>query len=76
MSSHPEFPAFWPTPDAYRSGPVDPLDGIDPSFTFEFRSYDEIGDGQRRTTWFVVVPSHVPPGSWSPAVPSTPSSAS
>ena len=56
MSSHPEFPAFWPTPDAYRSGPVDPLEGIDPSFTFEFRSYDEIGDGQRWTTWFDVEP--------------------
>jgi RIO kinase 1 len=56
MSSHPEFPAFWPTPDAYRSGPVDPLEGIDPSFTFQFRSYDEIGDGQRWTTWFDVEP--------------------
>ena len=56
MSSQPEFPAFWPTPDAYRSGPVDPLDGIDPSFTFEFRTYDEIGDGQRWSTWFEVEP--------------------
>ena len=60
MSSHPEFPALWltewATPDAYTSGPADPLDGIDPSFTFDFRTYDEIGDGQRWTTWFDVEP--------------------
>ena len=35
---------------------TDPLDGIDPSFTFDFRTYDEIGDGQRWTTWFDVEP--------------------
>ena len=60
MSSHPEFPALWltewATPDAYTSGPDDPLEGIDPSFTFDFRTYDEIGDGQRWTTWFDVEP--------------------
>ena len=56
MSSQPEFPALWATPDAYTSGPADPLDGIDPSFTFDFRTYDEIGDGQRWTTWFDVEP--------------------
>ncbi|MBF4770002.1 serine/threonine protein kinase [Nocardioides agariphilus] len=59
MSSTPEFPAdfpaFWPSPDEYRPGP-DPLDGIDPSFVFDFRTYDEIGDGQRWTTWFDVEP--------------------
>ena len=60
MTSHQEFPAGWPTewePDAYRSGPAtDPLEGIDGNFVFDFRSYDEIGDGQRWTTWFDVEP--------------------
>jgi len=64
MTSHRDnpnhWPATWPTawePDAYRSGPAtDPLEGIDGNFVFDFRSYDEIGDGQRWTTWFDVEP--------------------
>ena len=54
------WPTHWPTdgePDAYRSGPdADPLEGIDGSFVFDFRSYDDIGDDQRWTTWFDVEP--------------------
>jgi RIO kinase 1 len=64
MTSHRDkpidWPATWPTawePDAYRSGPAtDPLEGIDGTFVFDFRTYDEIGDGQRWTTWFDVEP--------------------
>jgi RIO kinase 1 len=38
---------------------TDPLSGIDPSFVFDFRAYaddDELGDGQRWTTWMSVEP--------------------
>jgi RIO kinase 1 len=35
---------------------VDPLSGIDPSFVFDFQSYDELGEGQRWSTWLVVEP--------------------
>ncbi len=44
----------WLEADAYTSRP--PEAGIDPSFVFEFRSYDDLGDGQRWTTWFDVEP--------------------
>lgn len=40
-----------PEPD-----PVDRLDGIDDDFVFEFQTYDEIGAGQRWTTWYDVEP--------------------
>jgi RIO kinase 1 len=33
---------------------LDPLDGIDPRFTFDFQAYTEPGDGQRWSTWFAV----------------------
>jgi RIO kinase 1 len=60
MTSHRDLPADWPfdwEPDAYRSGPESgSLEGIDPGFTFDFRSYDDVGDGQRWTTWFDVEP--------------------
>jgi RIO kinase 1 len=50
-----EFPAQWAEPDT-RQDHTDSLAGIDPRFTFDFRSYDDIGDGQRWTTWFEVEP--------------------
>lgn len=40
-----------PEPDA-----TDPLDGIDDDFVFDFRTYDEVGPGQRWTTWYDVEP--------------------
>ena len=35
---------------------VDPLSGLDPSFVFDFTSYDELDDGQRWSTWMSVEP--------------------
>jgi RIO kinase 1 len=35
---------------------TDPMSGIDPSFVFDFQSYDELGDGQRWSTWMAVEP--------------------
>ena len=32
------------------------LDGIDPSFVFEFNTYDDLEDGQRWSTWLEVEP--------------------
>ncbi len=32
------------------------LDGIDPSFVFEFNAYDDLDDGQRWSTWLDVEP--------------------
>ncbi|MGI8522169.1 MAG: serine protein kinase RIO [Nocardioides sp.] len=37
----------WLTP----APPTDPLTGIDPSFVFDFDSYDDLDDGQRWSTW-------------------------
>ncbi|HJQ04192.1 MAG TPA: serine/threonine protein kinase, partial [Nocardioides sp.] len=34
-----------------------PLEGIDPSFVFDFQTYDEVGAGQRWSTWLSVEPS-------------------
>ena len=31
-------------------------DGVDPSFVFEFNAYDDLGDGQRWSTWLDVEP--------------------
>jgi RIO kinase 1 len=50
-----DFPAHWAEPDT-RQDHTDSLAGIDPRFTFDFRTYDDIGDGQRWTTWFDVEP--------------------
>jgi len=33
-----------------------PLDGIDPSFVFDFTAYDDLGPGQRWSTWLDVEP--------------------
>ena len=30
--------------------------GIDPAFVFDFQQYDEVGDGQRWSTWLSVEP--------------------
>jgi RIO kinase 1 len=35
---------------------VDPLSGLDPSFVFDFRAYDDLDDGQRWSTWLSVEP--------------------
>jgi RIO kinase 1 len=35
---------------------VDPLSGVDPSFVFDFRAYDDLDDGQRWSTWLSVEP--------------------
>ena len=44
-------------PDAYRSGPADPLRGIDPAFVFDFASYADIDEStQRWSTWYDVEP--------------------
>ncbi len=42
--------------DAYRSGPAPDLDDVDPGFVFDFRSYDDLDDGQRWSTWLSVEP--------------------
>ena len=39
-----------------RTSRADPLDGIDPSFVFDFRAYDDLDDGQRWSTWYDVEP--------------------
>jgi RIO kinase 1 len=52
MSSDNPWPDLWP--DAVRV--ADPLAGIDPRFQFDFRKYDELGDGQRWSTWTSVEP--------------------
>jgi RIO kinase 1 len=44
----------WLESDASTHRP--PEADIDPGFVFEFRSYDEVGDGQRWTTWYDVEP--------------------
>ena len=36
--------------------PADPLAGIDPAFVFDFQAYDDVGDGQRWSTWHAVEP--------------------
>jgi RIO kinase 1 len=35
---------------------VDPLSGVDSSFVFDFRAYDDLADGQRWSTFFSVEP--------------------
>ena len=48
---HPAFPDDFIT-DAYRHvpPPADDLSDVADDFVFDFRTYDEIGDGQRWTT--------------------------
>ena len=55
-SSHdPQYPSF---PDAFISDvpPADDLSDVDARFIFEFRSYDDLEDGQRWSTWLSVEP--------------------
>ena len=45
-----------------------PSDELDPSFVFDYQGYDDLGDGQRWSTWLEVEPlcrgpSHARPGS-------------
>ncbi|HRD63291.1 MAG TPA: RIO1 family regulatory kinase/ATPase [Nocardioides sp.] len=43
--------------DAYRYvPPVDDLNDVDELFVFDFRSYDDLDDGQRWSTWLSVEP--------------------
>jgi RIO kinase 1 len=35
---------------------TDPLSGLDPSFVFDFSTYDDLGDDQRWSTWLAVEP--------------------
>ena len=55
---HPSFPDDFSTDltDAYRHVPVDDLSGVDDRFVFDFRSYDDLDDGQRWSTWMSVEP--------------------
>ena len=55
FSHHPQYPSF---PDTFLGDvpPADDLSDIDPRFVFEFRSYDDLGDGQRWSTWLSVEP--------------------
>ncbi|HCB06259.1 MAG TPA: serine/threonine protein kinase [Nocardioides bacterium] len=53
---HPDFPSDFLT-DAYRYvPPVDDLNDVDELFVFDFRSYDDLDDGQRWSTWLSVEP--------------------
>ncbi|MFJ9097807.1 serine protein kinase RIO [Streptomyces sp. NPDC102405] len=59
LSQHPQYPAF---PDAFSTGadryvpPSRDLGDIDDRFVFDFRSYDDLADGQRWSTWLSVEP--------------------
>ncbi|WP_069758167.1 serine protein kinase RIO [Streptomyces sp. LUP47B] len=56
---HPQYPAF---PDAFSTDadryvpPSRDLGDIDDRFVFDFRSYDDLADGQRWSTWLSVEP--------------------
>ena len=53
---HPSFPDDFIT-DAYRYvPPPDDLSDVDERFVFDFRSYDDLDDGQRWSTWLSVEP--------------------
>ncbi len=53
---HPSFPdAFIGDVNRYVP-PADDLSDVDPRFVFEFRSYDDLEDGQRWSTWLSVEP--------------------
>lgn len=53
---HPSFPESFIS-DAYRYvPPADDLSDVDDRFVFEFRSYDDLEDGQRWSTWLSVEP--------------------
>jgi RIO kinase 1 len=53
---HPDFPDDFLT-DAYRHvPPADELDDVDERFVFDWRSYDDLEDGQRWSTWYHVEP--------------------
>lgn len=55
FSHDPQYPTF---PDTFLGDvpPVDDLSDIDPRFVVEFRSYDDLGAGQRWSTWLSVEP--------------------
>ena len=57
FTQDPQYPAF-PEGfiDGYHSTPAPDLDDVDPGFVFDFRSYDELADGQRWSTWLSVEP--------------------
>ncbi|MFF3242333.1 hypothetical protein ACFYWY_01060 [Streptomyces sp. NPDC002870] len=59
LSQHPQHPAF---PDDFITDPYryvpppDDLGDVDDRFVFDFRSYDDLEDGQRWSTWLGVEP--------------------
>lgn len=62
LSQYPQYPQHAALPDdfdtdAYRYvRPPDDLGDVDDRFVFEFRSYDDLEDGQRWSTWRSVEP--------------------
>ena len=59
FTQHPQFPDFPDDflPDAYHHVPApDDLSDVDERFVFDFRSYDDLEDGQRWSTWLSVEP--------------------
>ena len=56
FTQHPQFPDDFIT-DAYRHvPPPDDLSDVADDFVFDFRSYDDLEDGQRWSTWLSVEP--------------------
>ena len=56
VPEHPSFPDDFIT-DAYRYVPPhDDLSDVDARFVFDFRTYDDLDDGQRWSTWLNVEP--------------------
>jgi RIO kinase 1 len=53
---HPSFPDSFVSDASRYVPPVDDLSDVDARFVFEFRSYDDLGDGQRWSTWLRVEP--------------------
>lgn len=58
LSQYPQHPAFPDdvTTDPHRHVPSEDLSDVDDRFVFDFRPYDDLGDGQRWSTWLSVEP--------------------
>src|SRR4051794_19223972 len=60
FTQHPQFPQFPDdfVTDAYRHvpPPADDLSDVADDFVIDFRTYDDLGDGQRWSTWLSVEP--------------------
>ncbi|CAM5638504.1 hypothetical protein STENM223S_00022 [Streptomyces tendae] len=55
-SQHPAFPDHFTTDARRHVPPPDELGDIDDRFVFDFRSYDDLEDGRRWSTWLSVEP--------------------